>query len=83
MLLITPVSPVAQSLVLGLKVGAILFFFVWIRATLPRYRYDQLMDLGWKIFLPFTFGFFLVLITLAYFFGALPLTEGPFPGILG
>jgi len=38
----------------GLKVAFILFVYIWVRATLPRYRYDQLMRLGWKIFLPFT-----------------------------
>jgi len=38
----------------GLKVSFILFVYIWVRATLPRYRYDQLMRLGWKIFLPFT-----------------------------
>lgn len=35
-----------------LKVCLVLFFFLWTRATFPRYRYDQLMRLGWKIFLP-------------------------------
>ena len=35
-----------------LKVGAILFFYVWMRWTLPRYRYDQLMAFGWKLLLP-------------------------------
>ncbi len=34
------------------KVYAIIFFYFWVRATLPRYRYDQLMDLGWKLFIP-------------------------------
>ena len=38
----------------GLKTACILFFFIWTRASLPRYRYDQLMRLGWKIFLPLT-----------------------------
>ena len=34
------------------KVAFVLFFFLWVRATFPRYRYDQLMRLGWKVFLP-------------------------------
>jgi len=36
----------------GLKIFIVLFFFIWVRATFPRYRYDQLMRLGWKVFLP-------------------------------
>lgn len=44
----------------AVKVCAILFFFLWTRATFPRYRYDQLMRLGWKIFLPFTLIWVLV-----------------------
>jgi len=36
------------------KVAAVLFCFLWVRATFPRYRYDQLMRLGWKVFLPFS-----------------------------
>ncbi len=35
-----------------LKIFVLLFVFIWIRATVPRYRYDQLMRLGWKVFLP-------------------------------
>jgi NADH-quinone oxidoreductase subunit H len=35
-----------------LKMIVVLFIFLWTRATLPRYRYDQLMRLGWKVFLP-------------------------------
>ena len=40
----------------GLKTTALLFVFVWVRAAFPRFRYDQLMRLGWKIFLPFSLG---------------------------
>jgi NADH-quinone oxidoreductase subunit H len=39
---------------LGLKVAFFLFVFSWVRASFPRYRYDQLMKLGWKTFLPFS-----------------------------
>jgi NADH-quinone oxidoreductase subunit H len=37
-----------------LKVSLVMFVFLWVRATFPRYRYDQLMRLGWKVFLPFS-----------------------------
>ncbi len=36
------------------KISVFLFFFLWFRATFPRYRYDQIMRLGWKVFLPIT-----------------------------
>ena len=39
---------------LALKMSFILFIFLWIRATFPRYRYDQVMRLGWKVFIPMT-----------------------------
>lgn len=49
-------TPLAVSLIqvaaFILKVGFFLFFFVWVRWTLPRFRFDQLMDLGWKVMLP-------------------------------
>ena len=40
----------------ALKISFLLFVFIWVRATLPRYRYDQLMRLGWKVFLPVSLG---------------------------
>ena len=41
---------------LGAKLIFIIFLFIWVRAALPRYRYDQLMRLGWKVFLPLSLG---------------------------
>jgi NADH-quinone oxidoreductase subunit H len=43
---------IPQTIWFFLKVSVLLFVFLWIRAALPRYRYDQLMRLGWKVFLP-------------------------------
>jgi NADH-quinone oxidoreductase subunit H len=43
----------------GFKVTILLFVFVWVRAAFPRYRYDQLMRLGWKVFLPFSLAWVL------------------------
>jgi NADH-quinone oxidoreductase subunit H len=42
------------------KIAFVGFCFLWVRATFPRYRYDQLMRLGWKVFLPFSL-FFVIL----------------------
>ncbi len=44
-----------------LKILVFLFFFLWFRATFPRYRYDQIMRLGWKVFIPITIFWLLVL----------------------
>jgi NADH-quinone oxidoreductase subunit H len=44
---------------LGLKISFFLFLFIWVRAAFPRYRYDQLMRLGWKVFLPLSLGWVL------------------------
>ena len=43
---------VAQVLAFVAKVGVVLFFYLWVRWTVPRFRYDQLMDLGWKVMIP-------------------------------
>jgi NADH-quinone oxidoreductase subunit H len=39
---------------LAIKMSVVLFFFLWVRASFPRYRYDQVMRLGWKVFIPVT-----------------------------
>jgi NADH-quinone oxidoreductase subunit H len=44
-----------------LKVLVFIFVYVWFRATLPRLRYDQLMDLGWKTLIPLAFGWLLII----------------------
>lgn len=43
-----------------IKIAFFLFFFLWFRATFPRYRYDQIMRLGWKVFIPITIVWLLV-----------------------
>jgi NADH-quinone oxidoreductase subunit H len=46
---------------LVIKVCVVLFFFLWFRATFPRYRYDQIMRLGWKVFIPVTLVWIVVI----------------------
>jgi len=65
-----------------LKTMVFLFIFVWFRATLPRYRYDQLMDLGWKVMIPLALGWMLAVAGLrvandeGYDFGQMLLLVG-------
>lgn len=49
-----PFNWIPGPLWFAFKIAALLFVFLWVRATFPRFRYDQLMRLGWKVFLPFS-----------------------------
>ena len=49
---IVPFTLIPGPVWFAFKIAAVLFIFLWVRATFPRYRYDQLMRLGWKVFLP-------------------------------
>ena len=51
---VAPFNWIPGPIWFALKISLLLFVFIWVRATLPRYRYDQLMRLGWKVFLPFS-----------------------------
>jgi NADH-quinone oxidoreductase subunit H len=55
-----------------LKICLCLFVFLWVRATFPRYRYDQLMRLGWKVFLPFSLLWVVLTAGVLMAFGWLP-----------
>ena len=57
------------------KITFIAFSYVWVRATLPRYRYNQLMSIGWKIFLPITFGLLLFYAGILILFDGLPVNS--------
>ena len=58
---LSPVPFLPDSILwLLLKVGFLLFCFLWFRATFPRYRYDQIMRLGWKVFIPITLVWIIV-----------------------
>ena len=61
---IWPLNMIPGPLWFILKIMLVLFVFLWVRATTPRYRYDQLMRLGWKIFLPFSLIY--VVLTAGY-----------------
>ena len=54
------------------KISLVLFVFLWVRATLPRYRYDQLMRLGWKVFLPLSLLWVVITAGALIAFGWLP-----------
>lgn len=56
----------------GLKICFFVILFVWMRAALPRYRYDQLMSLGWKVFLPLSLTYFMLTFFVLVSFNMMP-----------
>ena len=69
---IPPFTWVPGPIWFALKIAALLFGFLWVRATFPRFRYDQLMRLGWKVFLPFSLLWVVVIAGGLVAFGWLP-----------
>jgi|TARA_B110001452_G_scaffold19606_1_gene15795 NADH-quinone oxidoreductase subunit H len=57
---ILPFTLIPGPLWFGIKIAFIGFVFIWVRASYPRYRYDQLMRLGWKVFLPLSLAWVLL-----------------------
>lgn len=55
-----------------IKINIIVFFFLWVRASVPRFRYDALMRLTWKVFLPFVFGYLIFTASFLFLIDALP-----------
>lgn len=67
-----PFTLVPGSVWFGLKIGFFVVLFIVMRACLPRFRYDQLMSLGWKVFLPFSLGWLILTASILISFNWLP-----------
>jgi NADH-quinone oxidoreductase subunit H len=69
---LAPFTWIPGPIWLILKICLCLFVFIWVRGTFPRYRYDQLMRLGWKVFLPFSLFWLVLTAGVLMAFGLLP-----------
>jgi NADH:ubiquinone oxidoreductase subunit H len=70
---ILPLTLLPASFWLAIKTALVIFTFVWVRGSFPRMRYDQLMALLWKSYLPLSLGFLIWVASLLYYLNALPL----------
>jgi NADH-quinone oxidoreductase subunit H len=73
---IAPFTWIPGPLWFGIKMCFFVILFIWARAAFPRYRYDQLMRLGWKIFLPLSLGYLFLVAGILISFGWLPVEVG-------
>jgi len=71
-----------SMLIFALKTGFFLFLFIWVRWTLPRFRYDQLMSLGWKVFLPVALAYIVITAALILVLDAAGLARGLAYGLI-
>lgn len=73
---------VLTGLSFGIKVVGVVLVFMWIRWTLPRFRYDQLMNLGWKVLLPMMMVYIMTMAGLIFALDSVGLTTGPAYGLI-
>ena len=66
------IDKIQGSYILGFKIILVVFFYIWIRASFPRLRYDQLMSLCWKELLPLVFAYIIFTLSLFYAFDMVP-----------
>ena len=66
------IDKIYGSYILGFKIIIVVFFYIWVRASFPRLRYDQLMSLCWKELLPLVFAYIIFTICLFYTFDMMP-----------
>jgi NADH-ubiquinone oxidoreductase chain 1 len=66
------------GLSLGLKSSIMVFVFIWVRASFPRIRFDQLMAFCWTVLLPILFALILIAPSILYTFDVLPLNQNLF-----
>lgn len=66
------IDKIYGSYIFGLKIISVVFLYIWVRASFPRFRYDQLMSLCWKELLPLVFAYIIFTICLFYTFDMMP-----------
>jgi NADH-quinone oxidoreductase subunit H len=64
-------------LVFALKTGFFLFVYIWIRWTIPRFRYDQLMSVGWKVMLPLALAYIVIIAAAILVIESAGIRRGP------
>ena len=63
------ITGLLNSITLGIKSSIMIFIFIWVRASFPRIRFDQLMSFCWTVLLPILFGFIVLIPCILYAFG--------------
>ena len=66
------IGTLVSGLVIGVKACIMIFIFIWVRASFPRIRYDQLMSYCWTVLLPIVFAFIVLIPCILYSFDIIP-----------